>query len=763
MGRLRGLLGPALVMAWTSIVPVQAQERFVVEDIRLEGLQRISAGTVFNYLPVEVGDTVGRPLAAEAIRALYQTGFFQDVAVGRDDGTLVVSLEERPSIAEIRFSGNDSVDTDDLLESLEQVGFAEGRAFNEATFEQVAQELKRTYFGLGKYSVDIESSVTPLERNRAAVRFDISEGQEATIKQINIVGNTVFDDEELLQQFALKTSTWWRLFTSPDRYSRQELAADLERLRSYYLDRGYINFSVDSAQVSVTPDKKDVYITINVSEGNQYTVEDIKLAGELIAPKEELFGLIQVRRGEVFSRKNITETTQQLTERLGDDGYAFANVNAVPDIDESNKTVSLTFFVDPGKRAYVRRINFSGNTKTRDEVLRREMRLAEGGWIDTSAVERSKERLERLGYFEAVNVETPAVAGTADQVDVNFDVVEAPSGSLLAGLGFSQTQGVVFNTSVSQENFLGTGNRVGVDFNNSQVNRVFGFSFLDPYWTIDGISRGYRVKYEETDAESANVSDFTLDELSANINFGVPISEFDTVDVGATIERAEFEPGDGASVEILDFERENGDTFANLVFNASFSRDLRNSRLLPDRGTLNRFSGEASVPGSDLEYWKLSYKHQRFIPLLQNYTLMLEGEFAFGDGFGDTEDLPLTDNFFAGGIRSVRGFEGNTLGPRDSQDDPLGGDTKLVGSAEVILPVPFAVNVRQFRMTAFFDAGNVYGPDEDIELSELRYSTGLSMVWLSPFGAITVSGAVPLNDESEDDTQPIQFTLGTSF
>ncbi len=763
MRRFAGLFGAALVLTFSWMPGPRAQGSFVVEDIRLEGLQRISAGTVFNYLPIEVGDRVDQSRTGEAIRALFRTGFFKDVRIGRDDGTLVVSVEERPSIAEIDFSGNEAVETEELRDSLKQVGFAEGRAFDRSVFEQVEQELRRTYFSMGKYAVQIDSTVTPLERNRVAVRFDIAEGQDATIEQINFVGNATFDDEELLDEFQLTKSKWYMFFSTADRYSRQKLSADLERLRSFYLDRGFIEFSIDSTQVSITPDKKDVYITVNVSEGERYTIKDVRLAGDLIVPKEELFKLIEISRGSYFSRKTITETTQALTERLGEDGYAFANVNAVPEIDNEENTVALTFFVDPGKRVYVRRINFTGNTKTRDEVLRREMRQIEGGWISTSAIERSKVRLERLGFFEEVNVETPAVPGTTDQVDVNFSVVERPSGAFIAGVGFAQTQGIILSASITQENFLGTGNRVGIDFNNSQVNRQFGASFFNPYITDDGISMALRARYEETDAEQANISDYTLDEAHGGATFGVPISEFDTIDVGLAFEHTVFQPGGDASQEVLDFEEQNGDTFDNLVFTTSFARDSRNSRLLPDRGMLHRFFGEATTPKSDLEYYKVGYNQQTFFPLSENYTLMLEGEIAFGDGYGDTDKLPLYKNYFSGGVRSVRGFKDNTLGPRDSQGDPLGGNLEIVGNAALILPVPFAINVKSFRMTAFFDIGNVYDTDDKVDLSELRYSTGLGFVWLSPFGAVTISAAVPLKKESGDDTQPIQFTFGTSF
>ncbi len=761
MSRLTKTLAFTLLLGWFLVG--SAAEPFVVDDIRVEGLQRISAGTVFNYLPIKIGDRIEESVTADAIRALFQTGFFKDIRIEREGDTLVVFVTERPSIDNIEFSGNKSVDTEDLEEQLKTIGFAEGRVFNRSDFDQVEQELERLYFGLGKYAVQVKSTVTPLERNRVGVRFDISEGKAARIKQINIVGNEVFDEEDLLDLFNLTTSGWFTWFTKRDQYSRQKLAADLEILRAHYLDRGYINFNIDSTQVSLTPDKKDVYITVNVSEGAEYTLSEVNLAGDLIVDEEELFDKITVSRGDVFSRKEITKSSADLAGRLGDEGYAFSNVNAIPEVNEEDKTVAVTFFVDPGKRVYVRRINFRGNTKTRDVVLRREMRQMEAGWISTSAVERSRVRLQRLGFFNEVNVETPAVPGTTDQVDVNFSLEERPSGNLVAGLGFSQDQGVIVSASVTQENFLGTGNRVSATFNNSRANRQFQVSYLNPYYTIDGISRGFDAYYRTTDAADANVSDYTTDELGAGVTFGIPITEFDQINVGLAAERIDFKPGVNPSREVLAFRDSAGDQFTNLLLTASFARDTRNSRLLPDRGRLSSISTEIGLPILDLSYYKLRLRHQQFFPLARDFVLVADGTFGYGDGISGTDRLPLIDNFCAGGIRSGRGDEGNTLGPRDSLGEPLGGSKLLTGSLELIVPLPFVENSRQVRLTGFFDFGNVFGQGDDLDLGELRTSAGVSAIWLSPLGALTFSFAVPLNDESQDDTQPLQFTFGTSF
>lgn len=752
-----------LVILLTLSAQATAQDSFVVDEIRIEGLQRISAGTIFNYLPIKIGDSVDSSRTAEAIRALFRTGFFRDVTIEREGNTLVVFITERPSISSIEFSGNKTIDTEDLMSSLRDVGFAEGRVFNRSIFDSVEQELRRSYFSQGRYAVKITSTVTPLERNRVAVNFDISEGRVAKIKQINIVGNDSFDDDELVDLFSLTTPTMFSFFTKSDQYSKQKLAADLEMLRSFYLDRGYINFNIDSTQVSLTPDKHDVYITVNVTEGELFSVGEVKLAGDLIIPQEELFKLVKIHSGDVFSRKQVTETSAEISDRLGEEGYAFANINAVPEIDDEQKLVELTFFVDPGKRVYVRRINFKGNTKTQDEVLRREMRQAEGGWISTPAIKRSKERLERLTFFEEVNLETPAVPGTTDQVDVDVTVKELPAGNLVVGAGFSQTQGVVLSTGVTQENFLGTGNRASFNFNNSEINRNFGLGWFNPYWTDDGISRELDAHFRKTSARDANLADYNLDQLGGGAVFGIPISETDTINFGLLFENTEFSAGPEASAEVLAFRDSSGGDFNTVSLTAAWANDSRDSHLLPTRGTFSRLTAEVAVPGLDLTYYKLTARHQRFFPLFRDFIFAVDGEIGFGDGFGDTEDLPLINNFFAGGIRTVRGFEGNTLGPRDSRGEPLGGSTRVVGQAELIVPVPFAKETRSFRLTTFVDAGNVYGPGEDLDFGSIRYSAGVSAIWLSPLGPMTVSIGVPLNSESGDDIQPFQFTFGTSF
>ena len=740
-----------------------AAEPFVVQDIKLEGLQRISAGTVFNYLPIKVGDRVDAKRTGDALRALYKTGFFRDVRIEKEGDALVIFLHERPSIASIEFTGNKELSTEDLLASLEQEGFSQGRVFNRSTFDLVEQELRRTYFAVGKYGVKITSTITPLERNRVGISFEISEGAIATIKQINIVGNSVYDDDELVDQFTLESTGFWSWISSSDQYSKQKLSADLETLRSFYLDSGYINFNIDSTQVSITPDKKDVYVTINITEGDQFRVSDIRMTGEILVPEEKLFGLVAIGHGDIFSRQKITETSSNISDWLGNEGYAFANINAVPEIDDEKKEVALTFFLDPGKRVYVRRINFKGNATTEDQVLRREMRQLEGGWISTGAIERSKERLQRLGYFEDINVETPAVPGTTDQVDVNFSVTEKSSGSLVVGAGFSQVAGISINLGLTQENFLGTGNRVSATFNNSDINRTFALGWRNPYITKDGVSLSTDIYLRKTNAGNANLADYDLDELGLRIGTGIPISEYNTIDLAITPQRTKFMPGSDPSTEVQDFADETGGEYVTYTLTAGWSNDSRDSFLLPSKGQLTSLVADVATPGGDLSYYKLTFRFQQLIALSRLFSIRFDTELGYGDSYGDTSSLPLTENYFAGGIRSVRAYEANTLGPRDSKGQPIGGDRKVTGTVELILPLPFIRDSKAFRITTFVDAGNVFGPGQNLDFQELRASVGISGIWVSPFGPLTISFGYPFNDQPGDDIQNFQFTLGTAF
>ena len=747
-------------------VPLEAAEEFIIQDIRVEGLERITPGTVFNYLPMRVGDRFDDSRSSEAVRALFKTGFFDDVRLERDGNVLVFLFKERPAIGSIQMSGNKDVKTEDVLESLKQFGFAEGRVFVQAQLDQVEQELRRQYYSAGKYGARIETTVSPLDNNRVGIVIEVSEGVAARIKQINIVGNTVFEEAELLKQFESSAPGLLSFFTKDDQYSKQKLAGDLESLRSYYLDNGYLNFNVDSTQVSITPDKKDIYITINISEGEPFTVTEVRLAGDLIVPKEALFGLVEIGAGDLFSRKKVTDTSKRLTDRIGEEGYSFGNVNAIPDIDQAARTVALTFFIDPGQRVYARRINFAGNVKTKDEVLRREMRQQEGGWLSTTQVERGKERLERTGYFKEVNVETVAVPGTADQVDVNYTVEEAPGGRLGGGLGFSPGQGVIFNASIVQDNFLGSGKRISFNFNNSRVNTNYAIGYLNPYFTVDGISQGFNLFYRDTNAVRANLAAYETRDVGGEINIGFPVSENNSIFGALKYRNTQIDLLSRSGAQIRNFVNQNGSEFDILSLSASFSYDTTNRRILPDKGTLHRIRVEGSLPtfGNSLKYYKVDYQTKWFKDLYRDFVFSLSADLGYGDAYGETTELPFFENFFAGGPRTVRGFKTNTLGPLDSNRRPLGGDTKIIGRAELILPAPFLDEYkRSFRLTGFIDAGNVYGPGQKIDLGQIRYSTGIGAIWVSPFGVVQASIAMPLNQKTGDQTENFQFTFGASF
>ena len=767
---------------------VKGDEEFVVRDIKVKGLQRISLGTVYNYLPVNVGEMFSLSNVSPAIKALFKTGFFKEVSLERDGSTLIVNVVERPSIAKIIFEGNKDLSKEDLTKALDKIGLAEGKIFDRQVLDKVEQELTRQYLSHGKYGLKIKIDVSNLTRNRVGIHINISEGRVTKIKQINIVGNNAFDEKILLGKLELNTSNLLSFYTKDDQYSKQKLSGDLETLKSYYLDRGYINFTVESTQVAITPDKKDIYVTVNIKEGDIYTLSKVKLAGNLVVTPEELIRLVSVGPGEIFSRKSATETSKAIQDRLGDEGYAFANVNMVPEINEVKKTVEMAFFVDPGKRVYVHRINFSGNSKTRDEVLRREMRQMEASWASSSKIERSKTRLERLGYFETVNVETPPVVGTADQVDVNYSVVEKSSGNLSAGVGFSQVQGIVLNANISQDNVFGSGKRVNVAFNNSSYITNYQFGFHNPYFTVDGVSQGYNLGYAKRNAGQINIANYSTNIANAGINFGIPLNEFDQIRFDTDVKNTELKAGSYSSYQINEFiygeypgNGDANDKFLTLGQAISWSHDTLNRAIFPSKGGQQRLSGLTMIPGSQLEYYKLGYKHQHYFPLAKDLTFKLNGEVAYGGSYGSTTGgLPFFENYFMGGTGSVRGFKNNTLGPRDSNGYPIGGSSKIVGNAEMFFPVPFFAETKSLRLGTFFDAGAL---NDSLSLSNMKYSAGVSGEWLSPFGALAVSAAYPLNSgnytydtynpyignyahseiSQSDQTQFFQFNFGQNF
>jgi outer membrane protein insertion porin family len=755
--RLLGLMAAALIS-----FSAHAFEPFVVRDIRVEGIQRIEAGTVFSYLPLKVGDTVTQERVSAAIKALYGTGFFKDVRLERDGDVLVVFVEERPAISQIDFIGVREFDLEQLRAALKQVGLAEARIFDRALLERAEQELKRQYLGRGKYGVQVSTTVTPLDRNRVAITFTVDEGEVAKIRQINIVGNRAFSESQLLGLFQLTTPGWITWYTKNDQYSRQKLSADLETLRSFYLDQGYLEFGIDSTQVSITPDKRDIYITIAITEGSRYTVSEVKLEGDLRVPEEELRKLVKIKPGEVFSRAKVTESSKLITDRLGDEGYAFANVNAVPQMDKDKKEVAFTFFVDPGRRVYVRRISIQGNTRTRDEVIRRELRQLEGAWYSARRIEESKKRLDRLGYFKQVNVETPAVPGTTDQVDVVFTVEEQPTGALLLGAGFSSSEGLVLSGSISQNNFLGTGNALSLQVNSGKVNTVYALSFTQPYWTVDGVSRGFDIFKRDVDSTSLDVGSYKTSTLGLNFRLGVPVTADDTILFGLGAENTEVSVFADSPRRFVDFVNTFGESNTNFPFTVAWQRDTRDSAFFPRSGRFQRAGAEVSLPVGDLQYYKLSYQQQWFMPLGRTWSLLLRGEVGYGDGYND-KPLPFYKNFFAGGINTVRGYETGSLGPRDVNDEALGGNRMLVGSAEVFFPFPGFRDDKTARMSVFLDAGAVYGDEAKAGSEGVRFSTGVSVSWLSPVGPLRLSLGFPLNAKDTDKKEPFQFQLGRTF
>ncbi|ATE59997.1 outer membrane protein assembly factor BamA [Thauera sinica] len=781
---------PGLIMALFAAAPAFAFDPFVVKDIRVEGIQRTEAGTVFNYLPVRVGDRFDEAQAAEAIRALFATGFFSDVRIEAENDVIVVVVDERPAIAQIDFVGVKEFDKEALKKGLREVGLAESRIFDRALLERAEQELKRQYLSRGKYSATITTTVTPLERNRVGINFAVDEGDVAKIHEIRIIGAKAFDEDDLIAQMQLTTPGWLTWYTKNDQYSRQKLSADLETLRSFYLNRGYLDFNIDSTQVSITPDKKDIYITLNITEGEKYSVTGVRFTGDLILPESEYLAMAKIKPGETFSRERLTETTKAITDRLGNEGYAFANVNAAPEVDKDKREVAFTIFVDPGRRVYVRRINVGGNTKSRDEVVRREMRQMEGAWYDAAAINRSRTRVDRLGFFDEVNVETPAVPGTTDQVDVNFTVKERPTGNLMLGAGFSSSDKVVLSASVSQQNLFGSGNALTLGLNTSRSGRTLALSFTNPYYTVDGVSLGWDLYHRTYDpTESYTVSPYKTVSTGAGLRLGYPIAEDDQINFGLTVDRTRVTTFTDSPLRYkefcVDFGCSSGSsnpsdanygvgdvTVNSLLLSAGWARDTRDSAIYPRKGVYQRVYGEAAIPPGKLKYAKINYQYQHWFPFGRDYALMLNGDVGWAKGFAD-KPVPFYKNFYVGGIGSVRGYEQSSIGVkfRDTDGDltSTGGTRKLVGNAEFYFPLPGSGTDRSFRVSAFMDAGYVWGNDpetgkeEKISLSDLRYSTGLAFSWSSPVGPLKFSLGFPLKKEKDDKTQRFQFQLGSVF
>jgi outer membrane protein insertion porin family len=799
-------IAAALLLALSApFAGAQSFEPFTVSDIRVEGLQRISAGTVFTYLPIEKGDLVDRSSASQAIRALFRTGFFNDVKLERQNDILVVTVTERPAINKINLVGNKDIKTEELTKGLKDIGLSEGETFDRLQLERVTQELTRQYNNRGKYNVSITPSVAPLDRNRVDLTIDVKEGKAAKIKHINIVGNETFPDEDILDAWESGTTNWLSWYNRGDQYSREKLSGDLEKLSAFYLDRGYVDFNVESTQVSISPDRKDMFLTANVREGEVYKISETKVTGDTIVSQEEMEKLVIVRPGDTFSRRLLEATSDAMIAVLGNVGYAFANVTPVPEVDREKREVKINFFIEPGQRVYVRRVLFKGNTRTADEVLRREMRQFEGMWYSQAAIDRSKVRLQRLGYFSEVNIETPQVAGTEDQVDVEVNVTETTSGSFVFGLGYSQLSGLISSVSVVQNNFLGTGNRVGVTVQDNDYSSRIDLSYLDPYFTDDGVSLGYNVSYRELDQSDFNIANYSSDSGALSAVFGVPLTETDTVGVSLGVDYNTINVFQGVTPQpLVDYiDALNRRTFHAWRSELSWARDSRNAYFNPTRGTYQRVSAEITLPGSTVEYYKLYYQFARYWPLNRHMILLTSAELGYGDNYDDkhtrelpilqvnpanptgplipvlgpdgqptfrtvtADGLPFFENFYAGGVRSIRGFEDNTLGPvgfstlNPTFRQPLGGSLKTVGTVEMIFPTLFDTD--QTRISAFLDFGNVFPDASSFEFREYRASIGVALQWQAPVGPIILNLSTPLLKDDDDEVERLQFSFGTQF
>lgn len=762
------------IIACLSLVSlnVAAFDAFTIQDIRVEGIQRTEAGTVFNYLPVKVGDTFSDDKAAQSIRALFGTGFFQDVRIETENNVVFVIVRERAAISSIDFVGMKEFPKDAILKALKEVGIASGRIFDRSQLERAEQELKRQYLSKGRYGVKITTTVTPQERNRVGLNFKITEGAIAKIRQINFVGNAEFSESELVDLMTLTTPDWLSWYTKNDQYSRQKLAADLETVKSFYMDQGYLEFAVNSTQVAISPDKQDIFITINITEGTRFQVSDVRVMGDLPLSDEELQKLVVLKAGDVFSRKKLNDSTKAIADALGNIGYAFANVNAAPEIDQKNAKVAYTIFVDPGKRVYVRNINIAGNTRTRDEVIRREIRQMESAWYDASSINLSKERVDRLGYFTDSSVETVPVAGTADQVDVNLKVKEKPTGNLMFGIGTSNIDRIILSASLSQDNFLGSGNTVSFGIDSSRSQRTYAFSHTNPYFTIDGISQGFDLYYRSYDTSKTYntiMADYKTASTGGGLRWGFPISETQSINVGVGADYTEIGTFTSSPQYYKDYVDRVGD--GNLTFPLTFDwvSDSRNRRFFATRGIFQRAGAEVTVPGGDLNYYRLSYRWQGFWALNKRFTFMLNGEVGFADGYGGKQ-LPFYKNFYGGGAASVRGYETNSLGPKiaDTYGSyySIGGKARVIGNAEVLWAIPGMEET--VRMAYFVDIGQVYADNNSAAYNRkkddtLRYSTGLALSWISPIGPLRLSFAVPLNKQDGDEIERFQFQFGSAF
>lgn len=743
---------------------------FVVRDIEINGLERIPAGTVLNYLPARVGQTFDDSQSADAVKALFQTGLFDDVNLARRGDVLVVNVVERPAIGEINIKGNRKIPTDKLMEVLKLRNVGKGDTLDKAALLSIQQELEQRYQAMGYYGVNVNTTLEALPRNRVAVTINVNEGNVSRIQKVRIVGNKAFPESVLLKQLESGPRGNFSIpfFSDSDKYSKEKLIGDLDSLTSFYRDRGYLNFKITSTEVSMTPDKKDIYLLVGIHEGEQYRIGDVKVSGNPGLTQEQLAQAIKIQKGQVFSQKALEETRKNLESKIGAQGYAFTKINALPDFDEANKLVGITLAIEPGKRTYVRRIDIRGNNRTKDEVYRRELRQLESSWFSKEQVERSKVRLERLPYVEEANIEAEPVAGTDDQIDLIVTVKERSSNQFRIGAGYSQSQGVLFNINLNQDNFMGTGKQVDFNIDNSKVNKNYNISYTNPYYTPDGISRGFSLFYNKYDAEAENISSYASNRYGGSVNYTIPLSETDSVYFSAGAEKREIVLGTDPASEITNYVTNNGDTFTQVPVSVSYVHDTRNRTIFPTEGQRHRVSLQASVPGSDLEYQKLSYDGAFYVPVSDNVTFAAKGRVGIANASGKTTEVPFFDRYYAGGIGSVRGFEQSSLAPKSADpthsDQILGGDTMVAATAELQFPVPGASDVKNLKMSTFVDAGNAWNRSGSSgDEKAIRSSAGLGITWLSPIGPLEVSYAKPINSKDNDKEQKIQFSIGASF
>jgi outer membrane protein insertion porin family len=749
------------IIAIAFVANAWAVDPFTVRDIRVEGLQRVEPGTVFASLPFRIGDQYNDEKGSAAIRALFALGLFKDVRLEVNGDVLVVIVEERPTVADVDFVGTKEFDKDTLKKALREIGLTEGRPYDQALADRAEQELKRQYINKSLYGAEVVTTVTPIERNRVNLTFTVTEGEPAKIKDIHIVGNKAFSESTLKGLFDLDTGGFLSWYTKSDRYSRAKLNADLEALRSYYLNRGYLEFRIDSTQVAISPNRQDISITVNVTEGERYVVSSVKLEGNYLGKEDEFKSLVTIRPGEPYNAEKVAETTKAFTDYFGNFGYAFANVEARPDIDRVNNRVAFVLQAEPSRRAYVRRINISGNNRTRDEVIRREFRQFESSWYDADKIKLSRDRIDRLGFFKEVNIETSDVPGAPDQVDLNITVAEKPTGSLQVGAGFSTAEKLALSFSIKQENAFGTGNYLGVEVNTSKFNRAIVFNSVNPYFTPDGISRTIDVYHRSSRPYQDQGGNYELVTSGVGLRFGVPFSELDTVYFGGALERTDIRPGTSIPAAYLDYAERFGFTSNTAPLSLGWSRDDRDSAIAPTKGRFQRLAGELGLVG-DARYTRTNYQLQQYIPLNKQFTLAFNGEAGWGKGLSG-RPFPVFKNFYSGGLGSVRGFEQGTLGPKDVTGATIGGARKLSLNVEFLTPFPGAGNDRTLRMFGFVDAGNVFGENERIRANELRASAGVGISWISPIGPLRIAIAQPVRKFAGDRIQRLQFQIGTSF